>query len=133
MMPLSRRWRLLTTMLSLCALLFTQTALAAYACPGAARAVQVAEMTAAGMPCAESMSMAMDDEQPALCHAHCQAAQSLDNTQPTPLPGVALMMGATLTLKPAIEPHMRQRVVQASLLRPDASPSLAVSNCCFRI
>jgi hypothetical protein len=54
-----------------------QLAVASYACPGAqsSRVAEVAAMAEAGMPCAETMSLRMDDEQPHLCQAHCQASQ----------------------------------------------------------
>lgn len=128
-----RRWRLVTVVLSLCALLFAQGALAAYACQGPAKAFEAARMAEAGMPCAESMSQAMDEEQPGLCHAHCQAAQgSLDHGQPVQI-AAAADLGAVLTIVPAAQPAVRSAYVQASLLRPSAGPPLAISHCCFRI
>jgi hypothetical protein len=132
-MNMSRRWRVITAILSLWALLFTQSAVAAYACGGAAQALQVAQMTEAGMPCAESMSKAMDDEQPALCHAHCQSAQkTVDNSPLQPLASL-VQLGAVLTVKPPSTPVPDGHVVQASVLRPSAGPPLAISHCCFRI
>lgn len=125
-------WRLLTVIVSLCALLFTQTAVAAYACPGTMKAAQAAQMAEAGMPCAE-MSMAMDDEQPALCHAHCQSAQgTLDHYQPASVT-TAMDFGPVLTLAPALKRQPSVAFIQASVLRRSASPPLAISNCCFRI
>lgn len=118
---------------SLLALLFTQTAVAAYACQGALKAVQVAQMTEAGMPCAQSMSQAMDDEQTALCHAHCQSAQkTLDNHQPTPAAEPAALTAA-LTVDLPASPHSTGAFLQVSLLRIAASPPLAISHCCYRI
>jgi len=132
-MNMNRRWRFIMAILSLCALLFTQTALASYTCTGAAKALQVAQMTEAGMPCAASMSKSMDDEEPELCHAHCQSSpKTADNVQPPPLATVA-QLGPVLTLEPASRPEFTGRVVQATLLRPSASPPLAISHCCFRI
>jgi len=131
-MTLTRRCRLLTVMFSLWALLFAQAALAGYSCPGAAKAAQVAQMVEAGMPCAESMSRAMDDEQPGLCHAHCQAAQqSADNYQ---VPALATLaeLGAVLTV-PSAAPIIDDSLLQAPLLRRATAPPLAVRNCCFRI
>jgi hypothetical protein len=124
---------LLTAILSLCALLFTQSALAAYACPGVAKAVEVAQMADAGMPCAETMSQAMDDEQPSLCHAHCQSAQgTLDQSQPGT--SVAFVFSvAVLTVRALTLPQQTGTVVQPTLLRRSAGPPLAVTNCCFRI
>lgn len=130
-MTLTRRFRLVTVMFSLWALLFAQTALAGYTCPGTAKAAQVAEMAQAGMPCAESMSRAMDDEQPGLCHAHCQAAQqSADNYQVPTLATLA-ELGAVLTV--TLSASADDPLLQAPLLRRATAPPLAVRNCCFRI
>lgn len=130
---MNRRWRFITAVLSLWALLFTQTALAAYACTGMAEPVQVAGSMKDAMPCADSMSATMDDGQLALCHAHCQTAQkSLENVQPPPL-ATLVQLGAVLTVKPASTPALARQVVQASLLRPSASPPLAISHCRWRI
>lgn len=129
-----RSWRLLTVILSLWALLFGQAALAGYACDGAAKAVQVAQMAQAGMPCAESMSHAMNAEEPALCHAHCQSAKATPDTpQPPSVLKLAHVASVLKVLVPAVEgsaPGAPQ--IQRSLLRREASPPLAIANCCFR-
>lgn len=129
-----RSWRLLTVILSLWALLFTQAALAGYACEGAVKALEVAQMAEAGMPCAESMSHSMDEEQPALCHAHCQSAQATPDT-PKPPPVVNLVHVAyvlTVVLPAAEGSAPSAPLIQPSLLRRVATPSLAIANCCFR-
>ncbi len=61
--------RLTTTLFVVCALLFSQLALAGYVCPAEAEASAMAEMMAAGEPCE-----GMDQAQPALCHQHAAAA-----------------------------------------------------------
>lgn len=128
-----RRWRVLTAVLSLCALLFTQSAIAAYACPGVFKAFEMAQMADAGMPCAEAMAQAMDDAQPTLCHAHCQsAAGTLDQPQPVS-PAALLSPVGVLTVR---LPSLSESVglpVQLSVFRTSASPPLAVIYCCFRI
>ena len=132
-MSVRRRWRIVTIILSLCALLVSQGAVAAYACQGAAKAYEVAQMTEAAMPCADTMSKSMDDEQPTLCHAHCQSAQgALDHFQPVDFAPTAVF-GPVLTIVLAAKPVSTGVQVQASVLRPSASPPLAISNCCFRI
>ena len=132
-MSARRRWRLVTVVLSLCALLFAQGALAAYGCEGPAKAAEVARMAEAGMPCAETMSESMGGEQPALCHAHCQSAQgALDHCHPVHFATTA-DLGPVLTIAPTKSPEPTGVQVQASVLRPSASPPLAISNCCFRI
>jgi hypothetical protein len=125
-----RGHRLLTVILSLCALLFAQAALAGYVCPGANKAAEVAQMVEAGMPCAESMSQAMDDEQPGLCHAHCQASQQAADTYQVPVLATLMQLGAVLTLQPA---PSRGAPPSRPPTRPNASPSLAIANCCLRI
>lgn len=129
-----RSWRLLTVILSLWALLFAQAAVAGYACPGVAKALEVARMTEAGMPCADSMSQAMDDEQPLLCHAQCQSARATpDSLQPPNLPSLA-ELGSVLMV--SLSPDAG---AGSPAQRPDpggrrrASPPLAISHCCLRI
>ena len=133
----SRRssWRLLTVILSLWAVLFAQTALAQYACEGAARALEVAQMTESGMPCAESMSRSMDDQQPALCHAHCQASQGTpDHFQPPSVPALAEVPVLWLAGMSAVpQDPGGPLLVQMSVLRRWGTPPLAISHCCFRI
>jgi hypothetical protein len=55
----------MTAFFAVLSLLFSQLALANYVCPGEADAMAMAEMVAAGEPCA-----GMDTAQPALCHQH---------------------------------------------------------------
>jgi hypothetical protein len=132
-MNVRRRWRVVTVVLSLLALLFTQSALATYACAGPSKAFQVAQMTEANLPCAEEMSKSMDNEQPSLCHAHCQSAQgTLDHYQPAQLPAIS-DVGPVLIVAPAAKPVAPGAYLQPSLLRRSASPPLAVAHCCFRI
>lgn len=74
-----------TILLVVLALLFSQLALAAYVCPAASgRGPAVMEM-APGEPCE---GMADDQEQPVLCHQHCDAApQACD---PAKVPAASL-------------------------------------------
>lgn len=130
-----RPWRLLTVILSLWAVLFAQTALAQYACHDVAKALEAAQMTEARMPCAEAMSGSMDDEQPALCHAHCQTSHSTaDHSQPPSVPALAQPPVLWLLALPqVIEVSGDAPLVQTSVLRRWAAPPLAISHCCFRI
>ena len=57
--------RLATTVFVVLSLLFSQLALAAYACPGQADGAAMAARMAAGVPCEGA-----DEELPALCHQH---------------------------------------------------------------
>ena len=132
----NRYHRFITVLFALMSLLFMQLAVAGYACPGKAdklaRAAVVAEMATAGMPCAESMALTMDEEQPSLCQAHCKAdQQSTDKYQ---VPGLAALDDlATALPSPRIAPVPLGAPLQAPLLRRTTAPPLAVRHCCFRL
>lgn len=129
----SRRFRLLTVLLSLLALLLSTAALAGYACGGSDKALQVAQMVEAGTPCAQSMSQAMDDEQPGLCHAHCQSGEkSADSFQP-PAFAKLTQIGPVLTTAAVVPPLSPPSGVMVSQLRRQSGPSVAVRHCCYRI
>ena len=74
--------RLATACFAALSLLFSQLALASFACPGQADALAMLEM-AAGMPCE-----GMDTEQPALCHQH--AANPGKTVEALKLPVISL-------------------------------------------
>lgn len=126
-----RRHRLITVLFALCSLLFMQLAVAAYACPGS-KLSEAAAMAEAGMPCAGEVSLSMDDEQPGLCHAHCQSAQqTVEKVQaPSPIDAVAVGFAFTISRALATPPP---DPVQAPLLLRATAPPIAVRNCCFRI
>ena len=130
-MPAARR-RLFTTLFTLFSLLFMQLALAGYACPGAeSRVRQAAAMAEAGMPCAGDMTMAMDVEEPALCHVHCDAGQQANDSQPAQPPAMVLAGGLAIDPVPPSAPH--GSAPQATLLARATAPPLAIRNCCLRI
>lgn len=128
-----RRFRLLTALLSICALLLSTAAMAGYACPGNGKALEVAQMVEADMPCAESMSRAMDDQAPELCHAHCQSGQQSASTFQLPALATFEELGAVLSAPTRMEPAAPATSVMRSQLRRNTGPPLAVRNCCFRI
>lgn len=121
------RHRLFTVLLAITCLMFAQLALASYVCPGSG-----SKVVEANMPCAELMSMAMDEDQPNLCQAHCQAGQQKADTYQTPilasLPDLVVDYLITRILPLAPGAHL-----QAPLLRRTTAPPLAIRNCCFRI
>ena len=140
-----RRHRLLTVLFALCNLLFMQLAVAGYSCPGVESRMQemqemqdVEAMARAGMPCAESMAlavamaMATDDVQPNLCQAHCQSAQAAGDNPAPQVPVAAVDHGAFLMSSAAVASPMRS-APQASLLARATAPPLAIRNCCLRI
>ena len=131
-MPALRRHRFATVLLALISLLFMQLALAGYSCPGVESKVQqAAAMAEAGMPCARTMSMSMDDEQPGLCHAYGQAGQQASDNHPLQVPVVALPPGLAFE-RASLEAPVRS-APQASLLARATAPPLAIRNCCLRI
>lgn len=132
-MPTLRRHRFATVLFALCALLFMQFAVAGYACGGfEPRARDIAAMAQAGMPCAQEMSMAMDEAQPPLCHAHCQSSQAAGDAPPLLVP-VALVDHRMFfaALEAVVPPERFTR--QVLLLTRGTAPPLTVRHCCWRI
>ena len=127
---LVRRHRLITVLFALFSLLWTQLAIAGYACPAETKAIQTAAMAAAGMPCADDT--AMDMEQPGLCNAHCQPTQKTVEKVQAPTPMGAVATGFTYSLEPSRVSAPRPLSQSPSLLRSSAPP-ISVRNCCFRI
>lgn len=119
------------------AVLFTQLATAAYACP-MNRSGTDAPAAMAGLPCAEMLGsgVVLDPEQPGLCLQHCQFGNT---QQPADAP--------PSLQAPSVAPPMLFVVVPAPLADVDAarwlqrqrvrerSPALALSiaHCCYRI
>ena len=129
----NRRHRLITVIVALTSLLFMQLALAGYVCPGVGSATaEVVAMAKAGMPCAESMQLSLDDQQPSLCHAHCQTVhQSSDKYElPSPVTLNALPVGFGLTLA---VPDYSEVPLQAPHLQHSTAPPLTIRNCCLRL
>lgn len=132
-MPWNRRQRFVTVLFALVSLLFMQLALAAYACPAGNSAQHSGMTTNSGMPCAESMTaFVTDDEQPSLCAAHCKADQQTADTNPS--------LGLTAPAMPASD-YPLLRMNQPSVVAPLEAPhltrtrarSVAVRHCCFRL
>jgi hypothetical protein len=132
-MTRNRRHRLITVLFALVSLLFMQLAVAGYACPGSgSKIAEAAAMAETGMPCAESMPLRMDDQQPNLCHAHCQAGQqSADKYQP-PAPIALGALPADFSLQVAI-PVFSEAPLQAPHLQRTTAPPVSIRNCCFRL
>ncbi|MEO5669080.1 MAG: hypothetical protein ABIR26_00185 [Ramlibacter sp.] len=133
MLFFSRRTRFLTVIFSLCAMLLAQAALAGYTCPGADRAAEVAATFEAQMPCAEAMSQAIDEQEPVLCHAHCQAAQQTAEHPQVPTFAGSMEIGAVLSVETAATPQLVTSLQQEPLLHRATSPPVAVRHCCFRL
>ncbi|MES2412972.1 MAG: hypothetical protein V4614_04170 [Pseudomonadota bacterium] len=118
---------------ALVSLLFMQMAVAGYACPGVGpKVAEAAAMADAGMPCAESMTMNMDDEQSNLCHAHCQADSQSAQTYQLPSLAAFDVLPAAPALQVALLPFV-EAPAQAPYLQRTTAPPLSIRNCCFRL
>ncbi len=118
------------------AILFTQIATAAYACP--ALKVVVSDASMAGMPCSEMMSddITLDAAQPGLCLQHCQfgsTQQPSDLAHPVVAGGPAVL--PWLTLHPALAPALdRPAWLEHARSRQGIPPTAhSILHCCFRI
>jgi hypothetical protein len=125
---MKRTTRFLAAWLALCAVLLSQLAVAAYACPFEAPAVE------ASVPVHDGCNgVNLDQDQPALCHAHGQQGdQSLDKPlvsmpQPALLQGLVSDWGLESGPAPGIPGELR------SLLARATAPPVALRNCCLRI
>lgn len=128
-----RRTRLTTALIALISLMFMQLAVASYVCPVAgAKAFELSVMAKAGLPCAGSASMNMDNAQPNICQAHCQSDQQSAHTHHVP-PLVGAVAASFFYPPPVIVPMSWRLLLQAPLLRRSTAPALAVRYCCFRI
>lgn len=132
-MTRNRRHRLITVLFALTSLLFMQLAVAGYICPGSASKIaEAAAMAEAGMPCAESMPLSMDDEQPSLCHAHCQASQQSADKHELLSPVSMGVLPADFSLQVAI-PVFSEAPLQEPHLQRTTAPPVSIRNCCFRL
>jgi hypothetical protein len=132
-MTRNRRHRLITVLFALVSLLFMQLAVAGYVCPGfGSKIAEVAAMAEAGMPCAESMPLNMDDQQPNLCHAHCQAGQQSADRHDLSSPVAIDVLPANFSLQVAI-PVFSEAPLQAPHLQRTTAPPVSIRNCCFRL
>ena len=131
-MSAPRRRRLATVLFALFSLLFMQLAVAGYACPGfGSRVQEMSAMATAGMPCAESMAMVLDDQDPGLCAAHCQSVQPACSDVALTVPAMVAVGTVDYLATPVSTPLAAMD--GAPLLARAKPPPLAVRNCCFRI
>lgn len=128
-MRLSRKTNFFTASAALLSIFFMQLAVAAYACPSAAKD-RLPNNNAAlhqNMPGCHKMDM----QQPALCHAYCESENfSLDKPQ---LPQVQPFLALTLidvitTTSPPLSAHP-----PLFLLERISAPPITIQHCCFRI
>lgn len=130
---MTRLFRLLAVGITLIGLLFTQLAVAAYACPefGAGNPVVNPQVIDPDMPGCQGMPL--DQQAPSLCGAHCDdAPQSADTPS---VPAVAPFVQAALTVVLALNDASLpiDSLPDGFELTRTGSPPLIVRNCCFRI
>jgi hypothetical protein len=123
--------RVLSALIALLAVLFSQLAVAAYACPGA-DGMRAAVVVDADPPCEEHPS----PEAPAapLCAAHCQQGdQSLDHRS-VAVPAPALALPTSWIVARAVPSEVAAASFeQHSLLERPTGPPLVVRHCRFHI
>lgn len=132
-MTLSRRLRLCAASLALASLVFSQLAVAAYACPGPQAMAMAAIALEEGRdaPCCGD---GVPVPQPVLCAAHCQQGdQLLDKPAAPTLPAIAWVAILPALAAPDVAPAAAPSGEQRSLLARATAPSLAVRHCCFRV
>jgi hypothetical protein len=130
----SRSTRFIAAVIAVISLLFTQLAMASYACPGvttpAGMAIAAADNGMADM----DHCTGMDKAQPSLCHAHTHSdPQSLNNPDlPSVLP--FLLIGPVLSVVLLDDGVAPPGVIAAMpSLSHATEPTMAIRHCCFRI
>ncbi|GAB3478642.1 hypothetical protein [Polaromonas eurypsychrophila] len=132
-MTWNRRQRFVTVLFALMSLLFMQLAVAAYACPAGSLMQQTGMAENSAMPCAESMTaFVTDNEQPSLCAAHCKADQQSADTNPSPGLTAPAMLSSDYALLRLNLPSL-VAPLEAPLLMRNHARSVAVRHCCFRL
>jgi len=115
--------RSLAAILALCCMLFTQLALASYACPSWTPSPDVAIQAGA--------CDGMDLEQPSLCAAQDQDSdQSLDKPASPPVPPFVPVSLAALLAPPGVS--IPPVGAPPSMLARPTAPPLSIRLCCFR-
>ncbi|HEU4776212.1 MAG TPA: hypothetical protein VFS95_05260 [Telluria sp.] len=130
-MKMFRLSRLLVAGITLFSLLFTQLAVAAYACPALSTATPASLVFDRDMP--DCQGMQPEQKAPGLCAAHCEKTpQSADTPS---VPAVAPFIQGALTVVLAQDDSVLAWTPPPAgfqLLRTGAPP-LSIRNCCFRI
>lgn len=121
--------RILAAWLALCAVLFSQLALASYACPFLAAPAEMA----APMPGSGCGAMPADEDRPALCHAYCQVGDQSLAQSPAGVPDMIALPVPPIARMPDAAAAGIAPGEQLSLLARATAPSVALRLCCLRI
>lgn len=119
-------------------ILFSQVAVAAYACPAMNGKADAASVGMVGMPCAEMMAagVPLDPEEPTLCMQHCQfgsVSQVVDHVPAVFVTVTALPPTLTVSVDEALDADLSSWAEDER--RRDRSPPVAhsIAHCCYRI
>ena len=118
--------------LAIVAVLFSQLAVSAYACPGADGMQQAAVVAEDAPPCHQNPAPAAPTP---LCQAHCQQGDTSLDQRGASVPALSLVALPVAWL-PVPAGAMAQAATpepQASLLERPTGPPLALRHCCLRI
>ena len=126
---MNRLTRKLVSLLSIVALVLTQLAVVAYACPMQFQGLDdVVESVGAATPDAGGS----DADSPALCKKHCENGQQNVNDSSQTLAMCAFEAAPTIAL--VIQPAtMHDAPAATPSLRNATAPPLSIRHCCFRI
>lgn len=126
-------------------LLFSQLAVAAYACPGTPAQMSVAgsaeadagkasmDVASQSMPNCEDMAMgALDPQNSNLCAEHCKFGQQSDQASTLTVPAAMLMALYFAPLVPVPMARLHPAAATPSALVA-TSPPHTILHCCFRI
>ena len=123
-------YRKIISFIAIIAMLFTQLAGAAYACPllnrDAAAQMQMANY-------ADATCDDRDKDQPAMCQHHCQDGQQINNDSPLDRSALAFVPAFVVSLAVISTTTFETSIVAAPSLHHATSPPLSIRNCCFRI
>ena len=124
--------RTFAALVALVAVLFSQLAASAYACPGMELMARAAIAQEEVPPCHEQTP---PEEPSALCTAHCQQGDQSLAERGASVPAVAfVLLASSVRAAPAASRDAPPRLgSQSSLLERPTGPPLAVRHCCFRI
>jgi hypothetical protein len=125
--------RLFAAGFTLFALLFTQLAVAAYACPEFSQSSLVASTLLIDPDMPGCQGMQRDQAAPALCAAHCDTAAQSSDTPSAPTIQPFIQAALTLVLLQDDGPRLANYQPDYFQLIRSGSPPLIISNCCFRI
>ncbi len=132
-MRLRRFPRYFVAIVALISILFMQSAVASYVCPGEAKPLASAMVSVTMVETMEDCA-GMDMEQPSLCHAYSQNADhSLDKPDTPP---VLPFVPATLVTSVSVLDHgdlPGSMYARRPVLARATAPPISIRHCCFRI